>query len=34
MPRDVLAEAREQGYFVLEQKGMLISSATEGMRAH
>ena len=34
MPRDVLAEARAQGYFVLEQIGNVMSSATEGMRAH
>ena len=32
--REVLAEAKNRGFFVLEQQGKVMSSATEGMRAH
>ena len=34
VPADVLAAAKERGLFVLQQVGSVMSSATEGMRAH
>ena len=34
VPENVQKKARELGFFVLEQQGKVVSSATEGMRAH
>ena len=34
VPANVIAAARERGLFVLQQVGTVMSSATEGMRAH
>ena len=34
VPLNVQKKAKELGFFVLEQQGKVVSSATEGMRAH